>query len=259
MITVEAIHTAPVKSLGLVHPETVHVGSRGIVEDRRLYLIDQHGQLLTQRQHGALVRIAAHYRAEPEWLDLLFPDGLHLEGPLELGEVVRTPIWGRHVPGRVLHGPWNQALSAFCGEDIRLVRSNEAGRCFDEFPISLVSQASLAHLSDQTGGTVTFDSRRFRPTFVLQGCEPHAEDAWLGRVLQIGAALRLRIMARDPRCAITTLDPTTGHRDVDTLRYILGYRPSPRAAYFGVYGIVEDAGQVNRGDTVSLLPPRGNA
>jgi hypothetical protein len=33
MITVEAIHLAPVKSLGLVHPHTVHVECHGIGED----------------------------------------------------------------------------------------------------------------------------------------------------------------------------------------------------------------------------------
>jgi len=30
MITVEAMHLTPVKSLGLVHPTTVHVGRHGI-------------------------------------------------------------------------------------------------------------------------------------------------------------------------------------------------------------------------------------
>src|SRR5574341_1598788 len=52
VITVEAIHLAPVKSLGLVHPNTVHVERHGIVEDRRLYVIDQQGRLVTQRTHG---------------------------------------------------------------------------------------------------------------------------------------------------------------------------------------------------------------
>jgi uncharacterized protein YcbX len=43
MITVGAMHLAPVKSLGLVHPTTVYVGRHGIAEDRRLYVIDQAG------------------------------------------------------------------------------------------------------------------------------------------------------------------------------------------------------------------------
>jgi len=245
---------APVKSLGLVHPNAVHVERRGIAEDRRLYLIDQQGQMVTQRQLGPMVQVAAQYCSEPEWLDLHFPDGTHLAGQLELGEAVITPLWGRYVRGRVLQGQWNRALSDFCGEDIRLVRSDEPGQCYDEFPISLVSQASLTHLGHQAANAVVCDSRRFRPNFVLRGCAPHEEDEWLGHVIQIGSALRLHILARDPRCTITTLDPDTGRRDADTLRYILGYRPNPRAAYFGVYGIVEHPGTVTIGDAVSTLP-----
>ena len=43
----------------------------------------------------------------------------------------------------------------------------------------------MASLSQQAGETVPFDSRRFRPTFLLGGCTPHQEDEWLGGVIQI--------------------------------------------------------------------------
>jgi len=251
MITVGAMHLAPVKSLGLVHPTTVHVGRHGIAEDRRLYVIDQAGRLVTQRTRGQLVQVTPHYRSQPEWLSLRFPDGSSLAGPLTLGEAIVTQIWGRHVRGRVVQGAWHQALSDVCGEEVRLVRSDELGQCYDEYPVSLVSQASLAYLSHQAGETVRFDSRQFRPNFLLRGCTPHQEDAWLGGVIQIGPEVQLRVIARDPRCAIITLDPTTGQRTVDTLRLILRYRPSPRTAYFGVYGIVEHPGMVTVGDAVT--------
>ena len=139
VITVEAMHIAPVKSLGLMHPDTVHVDRRGIAEDRRLYLIDRYSRLVTQRTLGPSVQITSQYQSEREWLNLHFPDGLDLAGRLELGEVVLTRIWGRYVWGRVLQGQWSQALSDFCGEDVRLVRSDEPRQCYDEFPISLVS------------------------------------------------------------------------------------------------------------------------
>jgi len=254
VITVEAMHLAPVKSLGLVHPRTVHVERQGIVEDRRLYVIDQQGRLMTQRTHGPLVQVTPYYRSQPEWLTLRFPDGRSLAGPLTLGEPIVTQIWGRHVRGRVVQGDWNQTLSAFCREEVRLVRSDEPGQCYDEYPVSLVSQASLAYLSQQAGETVQFDSRQFRPNFLLGGCTPHQEDEWLGGVIQIAPEVRLHVMARDPRCAIVTLDPTTGQRMVDTLRLIMRYRPSPRTAYFGVYGIVEHPGMVTVGDAV-IVPP----
>jgi uncharacterized protein YcbX len=66
----------------------------------------------------------------------------------------------------------------------------------------------------------------------------------------------LRIVARDPRCAITALDPDTGRRDFDTLRLILGYRPSARAAYLGVYAVVDQPGTVSVGDPVAVVQYR---
>jgi uncharacterized protein YcbX len=254
MITVATISLAPVKSLGLVHPQTVYVERQGIAADRRFYVIDQHGRLVTQRTHGPLVQVIPQYQLQPEWLSLRFPDGSCLAGPVTLGEALITPIWGRYVRGRVVQGDWHQALSDFCGDEVTLVRAEAPGQGYDEYPVSLVSQASLTYLSHQAGGTVRFDSRQFRPNFLLQGCTPHQEDEWLGGVIQIGSEVRLRVMARDPRCAIVTLDPATGQRTVDTLRLILQYRPSPRAAYFGVYGIVEHPGSVTVGDAVTVLP-----
>ena len=39
-LTLQALNIAPVKSLGLCHPTTVHIGETGIVEDRRFHVID---------------------------------------------------------------------------------------------------------------------------------------------------------------------------------------------------------------------------
>ena len=250
MKTIKAIHTAPVKSLGLHRPGTVHVGPAGIVEDRRLHLIDRNGRLLTQRQIGELVQIKAEYQPEPEYLWLHFPDGTTLEGRLEDGEPVITRMFGGFVRGRTIVGDWNSVLSDFCGQPATLVKSEQPGQSYDEYPLSLMSQASIDELGRQPGANPGLDCRRFRPNLLIEGCEAHEEDSWLDQVVQIGEELRLRIVARDPRCAITTHDPETGETDMDTIRLILNYRPDQMAAYFGVYGIVERPGTVSIGDVV---------
>ena len=253
MIKVKGINIAPVKSLALVSQERVRVESHGIREDRRFYLVDGGGELLTQREAGRLVQVKADYQPESDLLRLTFPDGTELSGPVEPAESTLTRIWGRRVTGHVAAGDWNQALSRFCQFPVRLVVSDQPGQCYDEFPVSMVSQASVEGLSQRTGGAFTFESSRFRPTFLLGGAQPHEEDAWLGGSVQIGEELRLQVVARDPRCSIVTQDPVTGERDADTLRLILSYRPSRRAAYFGVYGLVERPGNVALGDEVMPL------
>ena len=58
------------------------------------------------------------------------------------------------------------------------------------------------------------------------------------------------------RSAVTTRDPDTGDRDLDTLRLLKDYRgqrESDGAVLFGVYAYVERPGVVRVGDTFSPL------
>ena len=253
MPSIGSIFTSPVKSLALIQAESVTVGNSGIVEDRRFHLIDAQGQLLTQRQQGRLTLVQAAYSTDSDELSLQFPDGQHVAGTTDLGDAVTTTMWGRQVPGREVTGPWSEALSAYCGSSVRLVKTDNSGECFDEYPVSILSQGSLDHLSSRVNGGPQFEGRRFRPNFLLGGCSPHEEDSWLGGVVQIGPDLTVRMVAPDPRCAITTLDPDTGERDFDIPRLLLSYRPSARAPYFGVYGTVESTGTVSVGDAVEFV------
>ena len=247
---VGAINVAPVKSLGLVGAERVEIGWRGIAGDRRFMLLDGAGRVVTQRQVGALTRVRAEYSDDGRGLRMTFPDGKVVEGvPSAVGRAA-TVLWGRVVEGDAVGGEWGAALSEFCGTELRMFESDAAGACFDEYPVSVISRATIEYLSSLTGGAKSFEPARFRPTLLLDGCDPHEEDGWLGKGVRVGDGLRLRMVARDPRCAITTLDPETGERDFDTLRLILSYRPSVRAAYLGVYGIVESPGTAAVGDGV---------
>ena len=128
---VASIFTSPVKSLALDQPKSVTVGHSGIVEDRRFHLVDVEGRLLTQRQNGRLVQVQSLYFPDTEILSLCFPDGQRVDGLISLGDSVVTVIWGRHVPGREVNGPWNEALSDFCGSWVRLVKTDSAGESFD--------------------------------------------------------------------------------------------------------------------------------
>ena len=255
MPSISAIYTAAVKSLALQPRTSVVVGPAGIAEDRRFHLIDGGGRILTQRQRPQLALVKASYDIDSGHLALSFPDGGEISGAVETGEPVQTIIWGRQVRGHVVTGEWNDALSQLCGGPVRLVKTEDIGLSFDEYPLSLLSQPSIDLLKQLTEGARNFEARRFRPNFLIDGCSPHEEDSWLGGVLTIGPEVRLRVVAPDPRCAITTIDPDTGERDFDTPRFLLAYRPSARAPYFGVYAAVENPGTVSVGDAIELAVP----
>ena len=250
MPRIAAIHATPVKSLGLSSLDAAHVTHRGIVGDRQFLLLDSEGRVATQRKFGKLTQVSAEYSEEEGDLRMIFPDGSVVGGVPGVGAEIATVLWSRVVNGVEIEGGWSEALSDFCGAKLTLMRTRNPGESFDEYPVSLISEATIAYLSDMTGGEKEFEAERFRPTLLIKGCEAHEEDSWLGKGLLIDDKLRLRIISRDPRCAITTLDPRTGERDFDTLRLILSYRPSRRAAYLGVYGIVEATGDVAVGDDI---------
>ncbi len=252
MPTIAAIYAAPVKSLGLSRLDSAHITHRGVAGDRRFLLMDSQGRVVTQRQLGKLTQVSAEYFEEDDNLRLIFPDGSVVSGSPDMGAETATVLWGRVVSGEEIEGEWSEALSDFCGVKLTLMKSGNPGESFDEYPVSLISTATIAYLSGLTGGEKEFEAERFRPTLLMEGIEAHEEDSWLGKGLLIGDRLRLRLISRDPRCAITTLDPNTGERDFDTLRLILSYRPSRRAAYLGVYGIVEATGSVSVGDEIVL-------
>ncbi len=139
---------------------------------------------------------------------------------------------------------------------MRLVMADSEGLCYDEYPLSILSQPSIDLLGRLTEGIKDdFDARRFRPNILIGDCSPHEEDTWIGQVVSVGSEVLLRVVALDPRCAITTVDPDTGRRDFDTPRLLSAYRPARRAPYFGVYATVESPGLVSIGDNIQLNSP----
>ena len=162
------------------------------------------------------------------------------------------------VPAVEHDGPWSQALSEYAGAPIRLVESGLRCGAVDRGPsgaVSLISRGTLERVAAAAGVEGPLDDRRFRMLFEIDGVEAHAEDAWLDQPLRIGAAV-ITLRGHVGRCAITTRDPDTGARDLDTLRALSKYRrdlqtTEPLAC--GVYGEITEPGIVRLGDPVALV------
>ena len=247
MPTVARINITPVKGLGLLHPEEVELTERGVESNRRYYLI-QGWRLYNGKDHGQLVRIAP--AAQNGALTLRFPDGREVSGEVELGEAVTTNFWGRPVTGRLVLGPWSDAISDYAAESLHLVRTDEPGAGCDVHVGTIVSRASCERLGQALGAEV--DGRRFRMLFELDGTGAHEEDTW--ERVRIGEAI-VRVAGPVPRCAVTTQDPDTGVRTLDTLAGIKSYRGlrDGKKLDFGVYFDVVEPGRVRVGDAVQPL------
>ena len=250
MRSVGRISIAPVQGSALLHPDYVELTEHGVLENRRFFLADDAGNRVRSSLAAWTCLVRAVYHARSEVLQLSFPGG-RVEGTaIAEGERLTYDMGGRAVPGQVVRGPWEEPLAALAGHPVRVVRSDVPG-ARQNATVTLLSDGSLARLSREAGSPV--DDRRFRMLFVLAGCEAHDEDTWEGRRVAIGAAV-VRAGAPVVRCAVTTRDPQTGLRDLDTLRLIASYRHTRNGdVLFGVYGEVEQPGVVAVGDTVEPL------
>jgi uncharacterized protein len=226
----------------------------GIRGDRRFYLVDDEGCLVNAKRLPALLTIRP--AVEDGRLSLRFPDETIVEGDVrELGDRVETSFYGRAVAGRVVEGPWGEALSGIAGKRVRIARTEQEGDGYDrgrEAGASLVSTASLAALQAAAGAERPVDGRRFRMTIGIDADEPHVEDTWIGALVRVGRAA-VRVQDNVGRCSVTTRDPETGIRDLDTLGAIESYRadvPTGEPLPFGVWCEVVEPGRVAVGDAV---------
>jgi len=251
---VAALYSSPVKSLALNRHKEARVTPTGIEGDRAFYIIDEAGRLMTQRECGALALVRAEYDASSEHLRLVFPDGMEARGPAETGEVMPTRFFHLEREALAVGGPFADALSAYAGQPLRLVKAMP-GKGFDNLAISILSEASLDRLRSVAGSAaLALNERRFRPNFLIAGAaEPHEEDSWIGKTVRIGG-VAVRVVMRDPRCVMTTLDPDTGKQDLPTLKLIASYRTDQqKEVNFGVYADVERPGAVHIGDNVQVV------
>jgi MOSC domain-containing protein len=255
MARVARISIAPIKALGLVHPESVALGPRGVAGNRRFWLLEADGRLVSNKRHGSLMQVRPEWDEETRELALTFPDGSCVSGSVELGdEVFDAEMYNHPIASRHVIGPWQDALSRFAGRPLTLLWSEEGApdRLYAG-TTTIVSRESIARLA-QEAGEAELDGRRFRMLFEIEGVRPNEEDEWIGTQVRVGTAT-LQLNGDVGRCAITTLDPDTGVPTVDTLKALAAYRREGRKEPLplGVYGSVVVPGEVRVGDAVEPL------
>ena len=250
------IATAPVKGLRLALRDDALLERSGIEGDRAFYLVDADGRLTNAKRAGALLRATGE--AKNGRLRVSLPDGSVVDGEVELGEETETDFYGRPVQGRIVHGPWAEALSELAGLPLTLVRADEPGAGLDRgagAAASLVSTAALDALAQAAGVEGRVDGRRFRMNIGIDGIGAHEEDGWLGRPVTAGEAV-LVPRGNVGRCRVTKLGPETGVVDLDTLDVIADYRAAVETTEplpFGVWCQVLEPGRLAVGDPVELV------
>ncbi len=210
---------------------SLRVDARGVEGDRLYAVHDVEGRFGSGKNTRRLRRIDGLFGLRATIVDgvpsVLFPDG----------RAMSSSDTGIHA-----------ALSAALGLPVILAREGGVPH-FDSSAIHILTTASLEWLK-QALPDVQADERRFRPNLLLaaEGSGP-LEQQWIGRTLQIGERLKLRITEPTERCRMVTLGQSELPEDLRVLREIA----QQLDAQFGVYAEVLAPGEVRVGDPVQLV------
>jgi uncharacterized protein YcbX len=130
---------------------------------------------------------------------------------------------------------------------LTLMRSERA--LTDCRPVSIFSLQSARQLEEETG--VPIDKRRFRANVYvdLASSGGFAENDFVGRSLRIGPKVVVRILERDARCVMITLDPDTTEKTPEILKKVA----QAHEGMAGVYGAVMVEGMLHKGDSIEVL------
>ncbi|MBY6057178.1 MOSC domain-containing protein [Leisingera daeponensis] len=138
--------------------------------------------------------------------------------------------------------PANRAAST------RIVRVPGRGMTDTDFPsITLCNRASHRAVEQAIGHELS--PLRWRGNIWFDLGEAWAENAWLGREVQIGGAV-FAVRERVTRCLATAANPETGERDADTLKTL---KENWGHQDFSVYAEVVRGGEIRLGDAVKVL------
>lgn len=246
MAVVQRLRIAPVKGLGTVTPDRVHVGRGGVAEDRRVFLVDERGAVVTVRSHPRLLTVEPHLDLRRGVLRVLLPDGTSAVSQLDGGgDLVQSRLFGKPRQGRLIGGDAAAALCEVAGERLGVVLAESAGVGWDDGPVSILGRAS----AEAVGGPGA-DMARYRMLVELDGTRPYEEDGWVGRTVRLDAAT-VRVTHQLERCVVVNHSPRTGERDWDGLR-ALAARPRPAPTCLGVIAEVLDPGDVRVGSPAEV-------
>lgn len=266
-MVIESLYVYPVKGVRGVALRSSVLELRGLAHDRRWMVVDEQGNFLSQREVPLLARLTAAVTA----VGLRVDDGrtaIEIARPGVGAERVPVTLWKQALEGYLASPDAHAWFSHALGRPCRLVYQGDLPRQVsrawapdnthtsyaDGFPLLMTNTASLDDLNRRL--KIALPMNRFRPSIVVGGASPWAEDGWKQLSL---AGIPVAIVKPCLRCIVTTTDQTTGHRDGDeplatlkTFRQLR--RPGLNGVAFGQNAIPQAEGVLSVGDQVELTP-----
>ncbi len=254
---IESLHVYPIKSTAPVDLEMATVEPWGLAGDRRFMVVDPEGEQITGREDARLLGVSAT-RMQGGWL-VRGPHAADLFLAEQPAELMRVTIWGRPLDVHTCSPDADAWFAKLLDRDVRLVCLVGGPMFADAYPVLLASAASLRQLNEWVAETAAdlgepmpdpLVMRRFRPSVVVDGDSPFAEDGW--RRVRLGE-VSFRVVKPCDRCVMTTIDPYTLVKGKEPIRTLSRHRRWDGKVWFAVNLIPDGTGTLRVGDPVEIL------
>lgn len=252
--SVTGLYVYPIKSCGALEVNRAALAEFGLKHDREWVIIDKDGTVLTQRDKKPMTLIQPQVDDEGT-LTLTAPHMLPLRVPTLSGpkHARNIEVWGNDCAGFDQGDESARWLSDYLQISCRLLRNdkgvvrrskvpnNEQLRprvaFADSMPYLVISEESLEDLNSRLSEPVSMS--RFRPTIVIKGLGPFAED---GAEKLVVGGISLTRTKPCARCVIVTIEQSTGElKGPEPLRTLSEYRRSAEKVNFGCYFTGDDS------------------
>ena len=264
-----SIHIYPMKAARAVDLEESLVEPWGLAGDRRWLLVDRNGRFISQREKPPLARVIVSYESAAGSISVSADGvaGTTITPPAPDAPLLKVTVWSSTLLAAE-GGPEADAwFSAYLRCPVRLVylddptrrpvnpqygRDGDVVSFADGYPLLLTSAGSLGELSDWLAAArqPRVPMTRFRPSVVVAGAPPWAEDRW--RRIRIGA-VPFRVAKPCGRCVVTTIDQITGTRGNQPLKMLGKRRRIGKDLVFGQNLIPDSGGVIRVGDPVEIM------
>jgi uncharacterized protein len=263
-LVVSGLYRHPIKSCRGHAIEQGEIEARGFKDDREFMVVDPDGYVVTQREHPRMALIEPS--VEGSILTLTAPGMPVLRKEYIVhGAQMKVDVWENICEAIDQGNDVAEWFSAYIEMPCRLVRMAQDFRrpvsakhavsehdhvsFVDGYPFLIISEGSLADLNSRMEQPLPM--RRFRPSIVIHGAEPFAEDTW--RRIRIGTQI-FELVKPCARCVMTTVNPDTTEMGKEPLRTLAKYRRGPDGGVlFGQNAIHHGLGTIHVGDTVEIL------
>jgi uncharacterized protein len=242
----------------------------GLAGDRRWMVTGETGEQVTAREFPQMVLIDAQLLPGGD-LRVCAPGQPPLVVVRPAAATVAVSVWGNELLAEFAGEAAARWFTAAIGTPARLVyladpaqrhpnqefaSSSDTVTFADGYPVLLTSESSLNALNEliaagPRAAEGPLPMTRFRPSLVVAGAAPWAEDGW--RRLRIGAASFRAVKGCD-RCVLTLVDPLTAARGKEPIATLARHRRWDGKTWFGMNLIPDTPGVVvSVGDSVELL------